>query len=35
LIRSWLIAGLPSDLVSQENAVFIKYGSRWPLLIDP
>uniref|UniRef100_A0A671S7I2 AAA+ ATPase domain-containing protein n=1 Tax=Sinocyclocheilus anshuiensis TaxID=1608454 RepID=A0A671S7I2_9TELE len=31
-IRSWTIAGLPSDSFSIDNAIII---SRWPLMIDP
>eukprot|EP00961_Rhodomonas_salina_P104508 1406944-Rhodomonas_salina.1 len=34
-IRSWNIAGLPSDEVSVGNGVLVKNTSRWPLMIDP
>ncbi|KAL4487471.1 hypothetical protein ABPG72_006991 [Tetrahymena utriculariae] len=35
LLREWVIQGLPSDQVSQENSIFAVKGYRWPLLIDP
>ena len=35
LIRDWMLKGLPSDLVSHENAIYSMKGYRWPLLIDP
>ncbi|GIY22668.1 dynein heavy chain 3, axonemal [Caerostris extrusa] len=35
LIRSWQIAGLPVDNFSVENSIIVKFGRRWPLLIDP
>lgn len=35
LIREWIIKGLPSDPVSQENSIYTTKGYRWPLLIDP
>lgn len=34
-IRSWLLAGLPNDAFSIDNAIIMKAGRRWPLLIDP
>jgi dynein heavy chain len=34
-IRSWLLAGLPNDAFSIDNAIILKAGRRWPLLIDP
>ena len=34
-VRSWQIAGLPKDLLSVENAVFVQFSRRWPLYIDP
>lgn len=34
-IRSWLLAGLPNDAFSIDNAIIMKSGRRWPLLIDP
>jgi dynein heavy chain len=34
-IRSWVNQKLPDDQYSIENAVFLKYSIRWPLLIDP
>ena len=33
--RSWVLAGLPSDSVSVENALIISKARRWPLMIDP
>eukprot|EP00953_Heterococcus_sp_UTEX-ZZ885_P035270 18212-Heterococcus_DN1.PRE.7 len=35
LVRSWAIAGLPSDGHSIENAIFMARARRYPLLIDP
>ncbi|XP_063983101.1 dynein axonemal heavy chain 7-like [Diachasmimorpha longicaudata] len=35
LIRSWIIAGLPSDSFSIDNGIIIKNARRWPLMIDP
>ena len=35
VIRDWQQKGLPTDLVSTENGVFVNKGKRWPLLIDP
>uniref|UniRef100_A0A8B9LGX2 Dynein, axonemal, heavy chain 7 n=1 Tax=Astyanax mexicanus TaxID=7994 RepID=A0A8B9LGX2_ASTMX len=34
-IRSWNIAGLPSDSFSIDNAIIISNSNRWPLMIDP
>jgi dynein heavy chain, axonemal len=34
-IRSWVIDGLPTDDVSVNNAILVKNGKRWPLMIDP
>ncbi|XP_066541990.1 dynein axonemal heavy chain 7 isoform X2 [Hoplias malabaricus] len=34
-IRSWTIAGLPSDSFSIDNAIIISNARRWPLMIDP
>jgi hypothetical protein len=34
-IHSWLLAGLPNDAFSIDNAIIMKAGRRWPLLIDP
>lgn len=34
-IRSWLLAGLPNDAFSIDNAIIMESGRRWPLLIDP
>ena len=35
IIREWTINGLPSDVVSLENAVFANKASKYPLFIDP
>ena len=35
VMRDWMIDGLPSDTVSQENAIFAMEGNRWPLVIVP
>ncbi|XP_054711131.1 dynein axonemal heavy chain 3-like [Uloborus diversus] len=35
LIREWQIAGLPVDNFSIENSIIVKFGRRWPLLVDP
>ncbi|XP_024258908.2 dynein axonemal heavy chain 7 isoform X2 [Oncorhynchus tshawytscha] len=34
-IRSWTIAGLPSDSFSVDNGIIISNARRWPLMIDP
>jgi dynein heavy chain len=34
-IRSWSIAGLPSDGHSIENGIIMSKARRWPLLMDP
>ncbi|KAL7866083.1 hypothetical protein SRHO_G00113300 [Serrasalmus rhombeus] len=34
-IRSWTIAGLPSDSFSIDNGIIISNARRWPLMIDP
>ncbi|KAK2526126.1 Dnah7 [Columba guinea] len=34
-IRSWTIAGLPSDMFSIDNGIIISNARRWPLMIDP
>lgn len=34
-IRSWQLAGLPSDDFSTENAIITFNSRRWPLFIDP
>jgi dynein heavy chain len=34
-IRSWNIAGLPSDTLSTENGIIVSKSRRWPLMIDP
>ncbi|CAL1529525.1 unnamed protein product, partial [Lymnaea stagnalis] len=34
-IRSWNIAGLPTDSFSVENGIIISNSNRWPLMIDP
>lgn len=33
--REWGMNGLPMDNVSVENALFLTYARRWPLMIDP
>jgi dynein heavy chain len=35
LIREWQIFGLPTDSLSTDNAILVKRGRRWPLMIDP
>uniref|UniRef100_UPI003AAEEA19 dynein axonemal heavy chain 7 n=1 Tax=Centroberyx gerrardi TaxID=166262 RepID=UPI003AAEEA19 len=34
-IRTWTIAGLPSDSFSIDNGIIISNARRWPLMIDP
>jgi dynein heavy chain len=34
-IRDWLLAGLPNDGLSIDNAVIFSRSRRWPLCIDP
>lgn len=34
-IRNWIIAGLPNDSFSIDNAVMVRTSRRWPLMIDP
>ena len=34
-IRSWNIAGLPTDSFSVDNGIIISTTRRWPLMIDP
>eukprot|EP00898_Chlorokybus_atmophyticus_P003847 jgi/Chlat1/4463/Chrsp29S04567 len=34
-IREWLIAGLPNDSFSIDNAIVVANARRWPLMIDP
>ncbi|CAB0001089.1 unnamed protein product [Nesidiocoris tenuis] len=34
-IRAWVIAGLPSDSYSVENAIIARNSRRYPLMIDP
>ncbi|XP_022090728.1 dynein heavy chain 6, axonemal-like isoform X2 [Acanthaster planci] len=34
-VRKWQTEGLPQDGHSTENAIFVKMGHRWPLMIDP
>jgi dynein heavy chain len=34
-IRQWVIAKLPNDSVSIENAIMLQRSNRWPLMIDP
>lgn len=34
-VREWMLAGLPSDSTSIDNAILVSRGKRWPLMIDP
>jgi dynein heavy chain len=34
-IRDWIIAGLPTDQFSIDNAIIVTNARRWPLMIDP
>jgi dynein heavy chain len=34
-LRSWQIAGLPTDAVSTQNGLMMDRSRRWPLAIDP
>eukprot|EP00002_Diphylleia_rotans_P015940 TRINITY_DN308_c0_g1_i6.p1 TRINITY_DN308_c0_g1~~TRINITY_DN308_c0_g1_i6.p1 ORF type:complete len:4231 (+),score=876.63 TRINITY_DN308_c0_g1_i6:183-12875(+) len=34
-IRQWVLAGLPNDKFSIENAIMSTKSNRWPLMIDP
>lgn len=34
-VREWLLAGLPNDPLSIDNAIVIANARRWPLMIDP
>lgn len=34
-VRAWILAGLPNDSFSIDNAILISNSSRWPLIIDP
>jgi len=34
-VRSWNLAGLPTDQSSVENGMIMKWARRWPLFIDP
>ena len=35
MIRTWINQHLPDDQNSIENAIFLKYSLKWPLIIDP
>ena len=35
MIRTWINQQLPDDQNSIENAIFLKYSLKWPLIIDP
>jgi hypothetical protein len=35
VIRTWINQNLPDDHYSIENAIFLKYSLKWPLIIDP
>jgi len=34
-VREWLIASLPNDTFSIENAIIVAKARRWPLCVDP
>ena len=34
-IEQWVVAGLPNDKLSTQNAIIIDSSRRWPLMIDP
>lgn len=34
-IREWQLFELPTDALSTDNAILVKRGRRWPLMIDP
>jgi len=34
-IRQWNTFGLPTDELSIQNGLFVEWGRRWPLMIDP
>ena len=34
-VRNWIIAGLPTDIVSVENGIIVSKARRWPLMINP
>ena len=34
-VRDWLLAGLPNDSLSIDNAIVVANARRWPLMIDP
>ncbi len=34
-IRTWVIAKLPNDSISIDNAIMVLENTRWPLMIDP
>jgi dynein heavy chain, axonemal len=35
VIRDWIIAKLPNDSFSIDNAIMLQKSKRWPLMIDP
>ena len=35
LLRSWQLAGLPTDELSTQNGIIMSKSRRWPLFIDP
>jgi dynein heavy chain len=35
VLRKWISEKLPDDQYSIENAIFLKYSLKWPLIIDP